>query len=61
MTIDEIRKNAPAGATHYYQNEWVVVYYFYCDQINSWLAYNKAHKHWSSAVFPYRTPLLQPL
>ena len=61
MTIEEIRKNAPEGATHYFKNEWVVVYYVYCDHIELWLAYNNSHKHWSSAVFPYRTPLLKPL
>ena len=61
MTIEEIIKNAPDGATHYFQNEWVAVYYVYCDKTKLWLAYNTSHKHWSSAVFPYRTPLLKPL
>lgn len=61
MTEQEIKDRAPVGATHYFQNEWVIVYYFYCEQIEKWLAYNNSHKHWFSAVFPYRTPLLKPL
>lgn len=61
MTEQEIRDGAPSGATYYYQNEWVVVYHFYCKEIEKWLAYNNAHQCWTSSVFPYRIPLLKPL
>lgn len=61
ITEQEIRDKAPSGATHYFQNEWVVVYHFYCKEIGKWLAYNSAQKYWTSSVFPYRIPLLKPL
>ncbi|AFU62287.1 hypothetical protein AVV48_gp38 [Acinetobacter phage phiAC-1] len=33
MTIEEIRKNAPQGATHYLHIDGIVIYYKYLDKI----------------------------
>ena len=48
MTIEEIRKSAPKGASHYWQNEYGHAYYCFCEKIERWLFYDKYHDYWFS-------------
>lgn len=48
IALDDIRKQAPEGATHYWQNEYGHAYYCYCEQIKRWLYYDKHHDCWFS-------------
>lgn len=61
MSIEEIRKNAPAGATHYYENEFFDSFYFYSGDVNLWFVWNSRLKYWSSNVFQERISELKPL
>ena len=61
MTIEEIRRNAPKGATHYYQNQWIVSYHFYSVDVNLWFVWCSGYDYWSSSVFECRIPELKPL
>ena len=61
MTEQEIKDNAPHGATHYYQNEVVISYFFYSSDVNLWFTWNKTFKHWTSGVFKERIDNLKPL
>lgn len=60
-TLAVIQNNAPKGATHYYQNQWGVSYYFYSKEVNLWFVWVDHWDYWSSSIFEYRIPELKPL
>lgn len=45
MTIEEIRKNAPTDATHYFQNSFGLVYFR--KSHTTWWAWIEGEKYWS--------------
>lgn len=61
MDIDEIRANAPEGATHYKKYEYGYSYYFYSNQVKRWFYYDKYHNYWFSIRDPYFEDRFEPL
>lgn len=61
MTLEEIKRNAPDGATHYYKNQFICSYFFYSNEVNLWFVWSKHYKYWSSAIFKERIAELHPL
>ena len=61
MTEQEIRGNAPIGATHYYEHEFYDSFYFYSNDVSLWFVWNQRLKYWSSNIFQERIKLLKPL
>lgn len=61
MDIEQIRKNAPDGATHYYKDDLITCYFFYSSDVNLWFVWNSYFGYWSSNIFQERIELIKPL
>ena len=60
MTIEEIRKNKPDGATHYFKNSLGVVYFRKNHIV--WHAWIESEKYWSLQKFkPHIRLMFKPL
>lgn len=48
ITLDEIRSKAPDGASHIWQNDYGVGYFYYSKDLKQWFYYDKHHDIWIS-------------